>query len=88
LKYENIKGELMVTPRREGDKLRPAGRKCTKSVKSLMLERKMTRREKNLCPVIRDEEGILLIPGLVVDARCALSGTENETILSIIIEKL
>jgi len=88
LKYENIKGELMVKPRREGDKLRPAGRKCTKSVKSLMLERKMTRREKNLCPVIRDEEGILLIPGLVVDARCALSGTENETILSIIIEKL
>lgn len=71
LKYANIYGTLSVGPRKPGDRMRPVGRNCTKSLKALFLEKKMTSVQKKRCPVIRDEKGILLVPGVAADERTA-----------------
>ena len=68
-KCESICGNITCDSRRPGDKIRPAGRNCTKSLKSLFLEAKMTQREKNLTPVIRDEKGVIAVFGLALDRR-------------------
>ncbi len=71
LKCENIYGDIVCGPRRGGDKLRPAGRGCTKSLKSLFAEAGMTRRQRELAPVLRDGAGVLAVPGLAVAERAA-----------------
>jgi len=62
LKYESISGKLCFSSPRPGEKYRPAHRGCTKTLKALFAERKMTGREKRLTPVFRDEAGIVLVP--------------------------
>jgi len=70
LKYEMIGTDLCISSRRNGDRLRPLGRDCSKSLKALFMERKYTQRERDLCPVIRDEKGIVMVYGIAVDQRC------------------
>ena len=53
-KCESICGNITCDSRRPGDRISPAGRNCTKSLKSLFLEAGMTQRERDLTPVIRD----------------------------------
>ena len=69
-KYESICGNLSVSPPRPGDRYRPAGRGCTKTLKSLFAEKKATQREKLLTPVVRDGEGIVLVPPFGAAERC------------------
>ena len=69
-KCESICGNITCASRRPGEKIRPAGRNCTKSLKSLFLEAGMTQRERDLTPVIRDEKGVIAVCGLAVDRRC------------------
>lgn len=70
-KCENISGDIVVTGRRPGDKYRPRGRGCTKTLKSLFAERRCTTAQKNLSPVLRDENGILAVYGFAPDERTA-----------------
>ena len=79
LKYESIKGEILCTGRRDGDRFRPAGRGCTKSLKALFAEAGLSLRERGLVPVLRDEEGILAVLGFGWDERC--SAGPGETVL-------
>ena len=67
LKYENISSELIIGGRRDGDKIRPAGRGCSKTLKSLFMENKIPVQLRDSCPVIRDGQGILLVRGLAMD---------------------
>ena len=69
-KCESICGNITCASRRPGEKIRPAGRNCTKSLKSLFLEAGMTQRERDLTPVLRDEKGVIAVCGLAVDRRC------------------
>ena len=69
-KCESICGNITCASRRPGEKIRPVGRNCTKSLKSLFLEAGMTQRERDLTPVIRDEKGVIAVCGLAVDRRC------------------
>ena len=69
-KCESICGNITCDSRRPGDKISPAGRNCTKSLKNLFLEAGMTQRERDLTPVIRDEKGVIAVCGLAVDRRC------------------
>jgi len=71
LKYESIYGRLICTGRKPGDKIRPLGRNCTKSLKSLFVEAGLTQHERDTVPVIRDEKGILAVPGLCISERAA-----------------
>lgn len=71
-KYENICGKILFcTGRRPGDRIRPQGRNCSKSLKALFLEAGMTQRERDRTPVIRDAQGVLAVLGLAVDERAA-----------------
>ncbi len=54
-----IKGGLTVSNRRQGDKIKLA--MGTKKLKSLFVDLKIPREERSKVPVIRDEEGILLV---------------------------
>ena len=69
LKCENINFSLYCTGRKDGDRLRPAGRGCTKSLKSLFSEAGYTQARRSRTLVLRDAEGILAVPGLCLDER-------------------
>jgi tRNA(Ile)-lysidine synthase len=69
LKCENINGELFCSGRQNGDKLRPAGRGCTKSLKSLFLEAGYSQQQRDSALIIRDEDGILAVLGLCIAER-------------------
>ena len=72
---ENIYGSITITGRRPGDRFRPAGRNCTKTLKQLFLEAGIPAWRRNAVPVLRDERGILGVLGLGADERvCAAPG--------------
>lgn len=85
LKYENIQGVVSCTGWRAGDKMCPIGRNCTKTLKALFNEKKMTRAQKLSCPVIRDEAGVLAVNGFAADERT--KAEVGDKILRITIEK-
>lgn len=61
---ENICGNITVSARRPGDKYRPAGRGCEKTLKRLFLEKGVPRWERQTVPVLRDEAGVLAVYGM------------------------
>jgi len=85
LKCESISGSISVTGRRPGDKIRPLGRGCTKSIKQLFTEAGIPNAEKDRIPVLRDEKGILAVWGLAVAERCAAAA--GDRVLQITMEK-
>jgi tRNA(Ile)-lysidine synthetase-like protein len=70
-KYENICGSIILGARRPGDKLRPAGRGCTKPLKQLFQEGNIPPWERDSIPVLRDDRGPLAVYGLAVAERAA-----------------
>lgn len=68
-KSANICGRIICTGRRPGDKLRPAGRKCAKTLKQLFMEAGYTQQQRDSALVLRDEKGILAVLGLTRDER-------------------
>ena len=85
LDYESISGGIVCSSRRPGDVIRPAGRGCTKKLKSLLLEAGLTQNERNTVPVFRDDKGIIAVPGIAVAERCRC--VPGKTVLEIIISK-
>ena len=69
LKYEMIGSDLFCTGRMPGDRLRPPGRGCTKTLKALFSERGCPRAVRDRTPVIRCASGPLLVYGLALDER-------------------
>lgn len=86
LSYEKIKGDIVVTARRPGDRMRPLGRGVSKSLKSLFLEAGMSQSERNRALVFRDEGGILAVSPLALDERAAAA--EGETALRLTVESM
>ena len=68
-KCENIDSAVFCGGRKPGDSLRPQGRGCTKSLKSLFLETGYTQQQRDRTLVLRDGKGVLAVPGLGVDER-------------------
>ena len=67
---------IVVRPRKEGDSLALAGRK-TKSLKKLMIEEKILRRERERVPVLADEMGVIMVAGFGPDrSRLAQPGQD------------
>ena len=69
IKYESICGNVRCTARMAGDKYRPAGRNCTKTLKSLFSQANMTLQQRDLSPVFRDDKGILAAYPFPADER-------------------
>ena len=86
LKCERIYGNVKCTGRQPGDRFSPAGRGCTKSLKSLFTERHMTQRQRDMTVVIRDERGIAAVVGFGTDERCRPE--TGDRVLCIQIEKI
>ena len=82
LKYEMIGTDIYIDSRRSGDRLRPQGRGCSKSLKALFMEHKYPQHRRDCCPVIRDEKGILMVYGIAVEERCRIKKGEKALKLS------
>ena len=68
--YDSICGSIFFTSRAPGDKIRLAGRGCTKSLKDLFSEAKLSRRERETRPVLRDDKGVIAVYGFGAAERC------------------
>lgn len=84
-KYASICDNIFCTCRRDGDKIRLAGRGCTKSLKDLYNESKMTLARRAVNPVLRDGAGAAAVYGFGIAERCVPA--EGDRVLRIIIEK-
>ena len=71
LNSDTIRSGLTVRPRKEGDSVRLAGRKGTKTLQNLFVDGKIPRHERGTVPVLSDETGIVAVGGFGTAARCA-----------------
>lgn len=76
---EHIYGTITIASRREGDRFRPAGRGCAKSLKQLFMENDIPAWERDAVPVLRDEKGVLFVWGIGPDERISGGLRENNT---------
>ena len=84
--YEKIKGDIVGTGRRPGDRMHPASRGVGKSLKALFLESGMTSTERSRALVFRDGGGILAVYPLALDERAVPA--PDEQILLLTVEKM
>ena len=77
---------ITCTGWRPGDRLRIAGRGCSKSLRTLFREAGMPRAMQNRTPVIRDEAGILAVHGLALAERA--QARPGEAVLRLRAERL
>ncbi|MBO7520283.1 MAG: tRNA lysidine(34) synthetase TilS [Clostridia bacterium] len=64
LDCDKIVGEINVRTRREGDKIRLAGRGCTKTLKQLYNENGIPQNDRKNLPVIADSKGVIWVCGI------------------------
>lgn len=80
---DKIVGSIAVRPRQSGDKISPANRGCTKSLKKLFNELEIPAEIRDIIPVITDDNGIIGIYGYCVDERVKITdSTENVLVLN------
>lgn len=76
--YDRIIGTVKIRTRMAGDKITPAGRGCTKTLKKLFNEMKIPQEMRACVRVVSDDEGIIGVIGYCVDERVKLSSdTQN-----------
>lgn len=74
--YDKINVDIFLRSRQAGDRMKPAGRGCTKTLKKLFSELGLDGRER-LC-VLADSEGVFFAEGAGVDERVRVGrGTKN-----------
>ena len=64
-------GKISVGSRAAGDQIRLLGRGCTKSVRRLFSERRLTQAQRAQALVFRDAQGVIAVEGFGVAERCA-----------------
>lgn len=82
-KSENICGRIFVASRTEGDRIALQGRNCTKSLKKLFSEAKLTLSDRKLTPVIYDEQGPIAVYGFGTAQRCAAEKGDDVIVIEI-----
>lgn len=73
--YDSIIGTAYFRPRREGDFIRLAGRGCTKTLKKLMNESKLSQERRARTVVLADEQGVIWVQGFGCAQRAAPTPT-------------
>ena len=66
---DKIKGELVMSSRKEGDRFFSKARKNTKTLKKLFNEAKIPSWERNNIAILRDEENVIWIDGFGTDGK-------------------
>lgn len=82
-KSTSIRGKLSLTSRKPGDRIRLAGRNCTKLLSDLFTERKLTQIERDTALVVRDEAGPIAVTGFGIAERCAAQ--PGDTVIRILL---
>jgi len=82
--YDKIKGKLVFSSIREGDKIRLNGRGVTKPLRRLFAEMGIEAENRKKIIVLRDEQGVVWVDGVGVGERCAVS---EETAQVLILSK-
>lgn len=78
LNYDTIKGNVILRSRREGDRMQPVGRGCTKSFKKLFNEAHIPPPERPGVALAQDSDGIIWAEGFGADRRTAAgAGTQR-----------
>lgn len=85
-KYSGICGSISLTPRCNGDKIRFAGRGCTKSLKEIFREGDIPVGRRDMIPVLRDRDGPIAVLGMGIAERVAPK--VGDTVLRVKINKL
>lgn len=80
ISYDMIKGDLCLRAREQGDRIRPIGRGCSKSLKKWMNEQHIPCSVRDALPVLSDSSGVLAVLGRVIDERGAVTQT-TESVL-------
>lgn len=76
LDYDCIVGQLVLRSRKPDDEIRIPGRNCTKKLKKLFTEAKIT--DKNSVCVLADDSGVVWVEGFGCAERCKISdNTKN-----------
>lgn len=84
---DKIIGSVSVRSRRNGDKISPAGRNCTKTLKKLFNELSIPVESRAKTPVVTDENGVIGIYGITVDERVKISSsTKNVLVVNVSME--
>ena len=68
---DSIRGKIFVASRSPGDSIRLSGRGCTKSLKKLFSEAKLSPEERTRTPVLYDAAGVIAVCGFGIAERCA-----------------
>ena len=84
---DKISGNVYVRGRTENDKISPAGRGCTKTLKKLFNELGINIEKRACVPIICDAKGVIGVYGYCVDERVKPdSSTKNILLLKILLE--
>ena len=77
---DKISGELSIRTRQPSDEIRLKGRGCTKSLKKLMNEMKISKELRDSIPVAADSDGVVWIYGIGVAERVAIDKNTKKAI--------
>lgn len=72
---DRIQGGLSVRCRQDGDRFHPAGRNVGKTVKGLFQEERIPVYDRDNFPLLCDNAGIVLMPGVACDSRVCPTGS-------------
>ncbi len=86
--YDTIQGDLCVRSRIPGDRLHPAGRRVGKSVKDVMQECAVPPELRDVFPLLCDDTGVLLIPGICCDERVRVTEYTKHFLVCLVTAKL
>lgn len=86
LDYDKIHGRMFVRSREPGDKITLPSRGCTKTLKKLFNELAVPPEKRESIAVVADENGLLILEGIGVDARAAVT-KETEKIVIVKIKR-
>ncbi len=74
--YDRINGNILLRARQPGDRIRPAGRGCSKDLRKAFSELALLDRER-LC-VLADQDGVFLAEGVGIDQRVRPDGATKK----------
>ena len=77
---DKIVGNVFLRTRQEGDRITLPNRNVTKSLKKLFCEMNIPVEKRNFIPVLSDDNGVLWVYSVGVDARCRVDGNSSNII--------
>ncbi len=82
LQASAVRMPLVVRSRRPGDRLRPLGSPGRRKVQDLLMDRKVSRQERDRVPIVTDASGrIVWVAGLTIEEGCRVTTPETGVVI-------